>query len=979
MIDRENPGAAATAAGAKIDGKIDRSYTSDHTAEAVFDQLYVSFIQYQNPAGKTYGLKDGKVEKRDQGRRTSPANGATVAFANFSEFVAWRKSQPSECMLTSGTFAGVGEVEVVYKDCEIGKQVTASKKHLEHRARPGILIIDIDVKAADEVAGLWIQSKLPYTEMDAALAALGRVLPKADDCALLAGWSTSSNIYSQDGELIKGKGGIRIYLPVTNASLIPALIDTMHKRSWLKGEGWAFVDGAARFHQRSLVDLALARPTQPDFAAPDLQDGLTQDREWVDREGGWLDPAAAEPLSAGEQAEYEQAVSVARDALEPAMAAQRTLWLLDQENKGKKHGLSPARAKAAAISKLDGSELLSTDVVLFDDGDEVAVLELLTDGASYDGQKCKDPVEPDYNGGVSVGKFFWREGYGPSIHSFAHGSKWYSLKHDVESLRDVLEALPNVPDPEDINAVTAAFAQTFYSGQSERSVLEKEATKALGLGNSVKAFREDVSRFEGAMRERREASIGKPEIGGPFPLNRPLPSSIFPFRREGNAINHPDNYRAMLDGYGLECGYDVIKKAVVWDGLANDPNTDNSEAVVFATIKGLASLCGLPSGNSDLQTYLPAIAEANQINPVKDYLSALTWDGKDRFPLLTAAIHPHDPGVANIALEVWFTGAAACCDHFEIGSGLNLSARPSFEYVLAMLGDQGVGKTKGFLGLVPAVLRSYAKDGLTLNPKDKDSVKTATSYWLAELGELDATFGQSQIAELKSFLSTECDEYRRPYSATYGKYKRRTAFFGTVNQSQFLRDGTGNRRYLALECGSGFPEWSADEVDQLWGQAWARYAGGMQWWPTSEEQVLLDRSSDQFRAKSWIEEALETGFVWGEPSDGERYTASAVYRKAAVSDHILAKSPNLRELADVGHILRRLWFPHAEKGADGRLRVTLEGRLVKVHADGGANPGWLMPPKKLPPNEWGGGAVPELSVLKQPRAEARRGGQTRKY
>ena len=661
------------------------------------------------------------------------------------------------------------------------------------------------------------------------------------------------------------------------------------------------------------------------------------------------------------------------------MAAQRTLWLLDQENKGKKHGLSPARAKAAAISKLDGGELLSTDVVLFDDGDEVAVLELLTDGASYDGQKCKDPVEPDYNGGVSVGKFFWREGYGPSIHSFAHGSKWYSLKHDVESLRDVLEALPNVPDPEDINAVTAAFAQTFYSGQSERSVLEKEATKALGLGNSVKAFREDVSRFEGAMRERREASIGKPEIGGPFPLNRPLPSSIFPFRREGNAINHPDNYRAMLDGYGLECGYDVIKKAVVWDGLANDPNTDNSEAVVFATIKGLASLCGLPSGNSDLQTYLPAIAEANQINPVKDYLSALTWDGKDRFPLLTAAIHPHDPGVANIALEVWFTGAAACCDHFEIGSGLNLSARPSFEYVLAMLGDQGVGKTKGFLGLVPAVLRSYAKDGLTLNPKDKDSVKTATSYWLAELGELDATFGQSQIAELKSFLSTECDEYRRPYSATYGKYKRRTAFFGTVNQSQFLRDGTGNRRYLALECGSGFPEWSADEVDQLWGQAWARYAGGMQWWPTSEEQVLLDRSSDQFRAKSWIEEALETGFVWGEPSDGERYTASAVYRKAAVSDHILAKSPNLRELADVGHILRRLWFPHAEKGADGRLRVTLEGRLVKVHADGGANPGWLMPPKKLPPNEWGGGAVPELSVLKQPRAEARRGGQTRKY
>ena len=98
----------------------------------------------------------------------------------------------------------------------------------------------------------------------------------------------------------------------------------------------------------------------------------------------------------------------------------------------------------------------------------------------------------------------------------------------------------------------------------------------------------------------------------------------------------------------------------------------------------------------DLNAHLPAIAEENQINPVRDYLAALEWDGEDRIGRLVRAMEPHDTEVAEIALRVWFTGAAAACEHFETGLGLVNGARPSFEYVLAILGDQGVNKTKGF-------------------------------------------------------------------------------------------------------------------------------------------------------------------------------------------------------------------------------------------------------------------------------------------
>ena len=200
---------------------------------------------------------------------------------------------------------------------------------------------------------------------------------------------------------------------------------------------------------------------------------------------------------------------------------------------------------------------------------------------------------------------------------------------------------------------------------------------------------------------------------------------------------------------------------------------------------------------------------------------------------------------------------------------------------------------------------------MTLNPRNKDSVKIAASHWLVELGELDATFKQGQIADLKAFLSTEADELRLPYAQGYSKFKRRTAFIGTVNQDKFLKDATGNRRYLALECGKGFPMWSADAVDQLWAQVWARYISGAQWWPTSVEQKVLDVNAELFRQASWVEEALETEYDWGKKP----------------TDNIRIKTTEL---------LKQL------KGTPYSSCDPL-----KVNADGGKHKGWLLPPSRM--------------------------------
>jgi predicted P-loop ATPase len=908
-------------------------------------ELIVSVIRYEDPVSKQYGYQGGKVTK-GQNHRSKQAVGETIAFRSFSDFADWRKLLPSECMLPAGTFEVVGKVKVGLKGKEGPGEVSATNDYLAHRQQPGLMIGDIDFKEPGEVCGLHLGDNQPYRILQVALDVFSKILPEADDCALLIGWSTSSNLF-RDEVRVKDTGGIRLYLPVTDASKIPDLLDIMHKRSWARGAGWAFVDKAGRFQERSFFDMALARPAQPDYAAPDLRDGLTQDREWHEYEGMHLDPAVVAPLTSEEEALYLGAIAIAKTELAPAMAAQRGKWLKDRAQRYEKEGLDPRRAKVAAAKLLDDGVLYPAGSVMFDDGTEVSVAELLNNGEAHDGKTCKDPVEPDYNGGATVGKYYWNDGEEPGINSFAHGQKWHAIKHDGESAMGTVAS-------DDANVAASAFALCEFSSGSEQVKLEKEAAKALGLGNNVSVFRADIAKAKQRLTDRG----GKKGLddkalaaisNGLWPLDKPLPLETFQHLRDGKILSHADNYKTMMTAYGYGCSYDVIKKEVSWTGPEIDMNTDNAHQALFSKMKGLAALSGLPHGSQDLQTHLPAIAEQNQINPVRDYLSSLAWDGQDRIQPLVQEMEPCDAVVAEIAMRVWITGAAAACDHFEIGLNLVHGARPSFEYVLCLLGGQGINKTKGFLDLIPKALSKYAKEGLTLNPKSKDSVKIVTSNWLVELGELDATFRQAQIAELKAFLSTETDELRLPYAQGYSKFKRRTAFIGTVNHEKFLKDPTGNRRYLVLECTHGFPGWPQSEVDQLWAQAWKRYTNGEQWWPTDDEQLLLDENAERYRQYSWAETRIREKYDFTQPHENNRrLKTTALYRELLSEDGSTTSTREYRELrpqqlAEVGNAMKKVWAEFGAHHQDGELVVDTGQGCVKVNSGGGKNKGWLVP------------------------------------
>lgn len=78
----------------------------------------------------------------------------------------------------------------------------------------------------------------------------------------------------------------------------------LHIRSVLAGYGWAFVAKDGTVHVRSLVDRALERPHQPDFAAPHLKDNIESRREFIVLGEGMLAAGRIPPLTNDELERY---------------------------------------------------------------------------------------------------------------------------------------------------------------------------------------------------------------------------------------------------------------------------------------------------------------------------------------------------------------------------------------------------------------------------------------------------------------------------------------------------------------------------------------------------------------------------------------------------------------------------------------------------------------------------------------------------
>ena len=331
----------------------------------------------------------------------------------------------------------------------------------------------------------------------------------------------------------------------------------------------------------------------------------------------------------------------------------------------------------------------------------------------------------------------------------------------------------------------------------------------------------------------------------------------------GKPLATIENLNVLCDVYGIKARYNAISKEVEVTIPNAEYTTDNERACSVSAVVSLASRHRMPIGT--IPEYLLALADRNRYNPVANWRNGKPWDGQDRLQALCDSLDPKDPELAYIMLKRWLISAVAAVFEPE-----GVAAHG----VLVLQGAQNLGKTSWFWSLL-GDNRHWGKEGAILNPSDRDSVKMCISHWLVELGELDATFRKSDIAALKSFITTQTDELFLRYSRAASKYPRRTVFFASVNPKQYLNDDTGNRRYWTVECGDGLNSKHGLDVQQIWAQVKTLYDQREVWWLNRDEVQVLNEHNAAFETADPIEELIHERFDFN-TFRGERYTATTV-------------------------------------------------------------------------------------------------------
>ncbi len=249
-----------------------------------------------------------------------------------------------------------------------------------------------------------------------------------------------------------------------------------------------------------------------------------------------------------------------------------------------------------------------------------------------------------------------------------------------------------------------------------------------------------------------------------------------------------------------------------------------------------------------LQSSLDALASGNGYHPVVDWALSAPWDGVDRLPALAATLTARDPRWAQAAVRMWCIQAVTAWTNWVCSPPL------AVPYVLTLVGGQGIGKTSWFRSLLPAPwVQTEASLHLDSMRADDQKRKVLGSA-INELGEIETTFGRSEIGALKAFLSNTSDRYRMPYDRDVTVRTRCTVFGASVNDVEFLLDPTGARRFWPVEV-TKCNAFHGIDLQQLWAQVFTLKAEGYEPLPDAAEMHGI--AAERHRVVSYAESLLD--------------------------------------------------------------------------------------------------------------------------
>ena len=232
-------------------------------------------------------------------------------------------------------------------------------------------------------------------------------------------------------------------------------------------------------------------------------------------------------------------------------------------------------------------------------------------------------------------------------------------------------------------------------------------------------------------------------------------------------------------------------------------------------------------------------------NPVKEYMENARdkWDKKQRInQMLQVYLGAEDKELISKIAEMWLVGAVAKVYEPYV----------KFDYVLDLVGGQGVGKTS-FLQKIGG---QWYTDAVT-DFANKDNYDIMLKHLIVNDDEMVASDRMS-FAETKSFISKTSLRFRKPYMRRTQEFAKNFVLARTSNHIEYLKDKTGERRFLPVLANNNQQKkhpmnMTPETVEQIWGEAVTIYEKGFDLMFDDETEKELHEYREQFMFRDEIE------------------------------------------------------------------------------------------------------------------------------
>ena len=196
---------------------------------------------------------------------------------------------------------------------------------------------------------------------------------------------------------------------------------------------------------------------------------------------------------------------------------------------------------------------------------------------------------------------------------------------------------------------------------------------------------------------------------------------------------------------------------------------------------------------------------------------------------------------------------------------------------LVLLGKQNTYKTTFINNLLPERMRDEYYTSKYINMQKDDDWKLLYQYWLINFDEMAAVKNKNNNENLvKMYMSNPKIDNRQLFKETFDYKHRIASFMGSSNDTDFLKDLTGERRFAICEVKSiDINECLKINRDEVWAQAYSLYRMDYDHEFTASEKEYLYKATTEVRQMDFDEELIVKHYSFQREDEDGVYVSSS--------------------------------------------------------------------------------------------------------